>query len=161
VINPAVNGFTTIDLIARELGYIGELKPDLVTVLIGANDQVQGRSADQYRESLVEIYDTIAGLDLPPGRVVAVSIPDWSVVPAATDYGEPARIHSLTESFNAIARAEALDRRFTWADLTEVSGRAKESPGWIATDGLHPSDTQYAAWAETIWAVAAEVWSGL
>src|ERR1700751_5574914 len=52
VVNPAVNGFTTIDLIAREVGYITDLAPNLVTVLIGVNDLVQGRSLEQYRESL-------------------------------------------------------------------------------------------------------------
>jgi lysophospholipase L1-like esterase len=92
--------------------------------------------------------------------VVAVSIPDWSVAPAAADYGEPARLRSLTESFNAIARAEALGRRFTWVDITDVSRRATESSGWIASDRLHPSDPQYAAWADTIWSAVREVWSG-
>ncbi|TMF00996.1 MAG: SGNH/GDSL hydrolase family protein [Chloroflexi bacterium] len=88
VVNPAVNGFTTIDLLAKELGYITDLKPDLVSVLIGVNDLVQGRSAQQYRESLVEIYDAIAATQLPAGRVAAISIPNWSVAPAARDYGD-------------------------------------------------------------------------
>ncbi|TME90622.1 MAG: SGNH/GDSL hydrolase family protein, partial [Chloroflexi bacterium] len=92
LVNPAVNGFTTIDLIARELGYISDLKPDLVSVLIGVNDLVQGRSVEEYGESLVEIYDAVAGLRLRPGRVVAVSIPNWSTTPAASGYGDPVRI---------------------------------------------------------------------
>ena len=161
MINPAVNGFTTIDLIARELGYTRDLKPDLVTVLIGVNDLVQGRSAGQFRESLVEIYDALSALGLPRGRVVTVSIPDWSVVPAAADYGEPDRLRALTESFNAIAQAEAQRRGFTWVDITEVSGHVSGSPGWIAGDRLHPGDPQYAAWAETIWAAVEQDWSAL
>ena len=103
--------------------------------------------------------DALAALGLPPGRVVGVSIPDWSVVPAASAYGDPARLRALTESFNALASAEALGRGFTWVDIAEVSRRAPESPGWIATDRLHPSDAQYAAWAETIWAEVREAWS--
>jgi acyl-CoA thioesterase-1 len=159
VVNPAVNGFTTIDLIAKELGYITDLKPDLVSVLIGVNDLVQGRSVEQYREAMIEIYDAIAGLDLQPGRVVAISIPDWSVVPAASDYGDPARLRSLSEAFNAAARAEALSRRFTWVDLFPVSAQASESPGWVSGDRLHPGDPQYAAWADVIWAAAEESWA--
>jgi lysophospholipase L1-like esterase len=156
-----VNGFTTIDLIARELGYINDLHPDLVSVLIGVNDLVQGRSVDQYRESLVEIYDAIAGLKLRQGRVLAVSIPNWSIVPAARDYGDPVRLRVLTDKFNATARDEATRRGFTWVDLGPVSTRASSSPGWLASDRLHPSDEQYAAWAEVIWSAVREDWSGL
>ena len=161
VVNPAVNGFTTIDLLAKELGYITDLKPDLVSVLIGVNDLVQGRSSGQYRESLVEIYDAIAATQLPAGRVAAISIPNWSVVPAAREYGDPARLLRLTETFNAAARQEAEARRFTWVDLTEVSTREMGSTGWIAADDLHPGDPQYAAWAGEIWKRLEKDWSSV
>ena len=161
VVNPAVNGFTTIDVLARELGYITDLKPDLVSVLIGVNDLVQGRRAQQYRESLIEIYNAIAATQLPAGRVAAISIPNWSVVPAARDYGDPARVRSLTERFNAVAKQEAEARSFLWVDLTEVSTRATGSTGWIAADDLHPGDAQYAAWAEEIWSHLRDSWSSV
>jgi len=161
VVNPAVNGFTTIDVLAKELGYITDLKPDLVSVLIGVNDLVQGRRAQQYRESLIEIYNAIAATQLPAGRVAAISIPNWSVVPAARDYGDPARVRSLTEQFNAVAKQEAEVRSFLWVDLTEVSTRAIGSTGWIAADDLHPGDAQYAAWAEEIWSHLRDGWSSV
>ncbi len=161
VVNPAVNGFTTIDLLAKELGYITDLRPHLVSVLIGVNDLVQGRSAQQYRESLVEIYDAIAATHLKAGRVAAISIPNWSVVPAAREFGDRARLRKLTEEFNAVARQEAETRRFTWVDLTEVSTRAVGSPGWIAADELHPGDAQYSAWADEIWKRVQEDWSSV
>src|SRR5260370_19279203 len=87
--NPAVNGFTTLDLIAKELALIDRIKPDLVTVLIGVNDLVQNRSVDEYKASLVTIYDRIRGLALEDGRVAAIAIPNWSVAPAAQQFGEP------------------------------------------------------------------------
>lgn len=161
VVNPAVNGFTTIDLIARELGYITDMRPDLVSVLIGVNDLVQGRSAQQYRESLVEIYEAVAATHLIAGRVVAISIPNWSIVPAARDFGDPAHLRKLTEEFNEAARHEAQARDFTWIDLTEVSTRATGSAGWIASDDLHPGDAQYAAWADEIWARVQKDWSSV
>jgi len=89
VVNPAVNGFTTIDVLAKEIGFIDQLNPDVITVLIGVNDLVRGRSVEQYSESLVEIYEAIVTVELPRGRVAAISIPDWSVAPAARDYGDP------------------------------------------------------------------------
>jgi lysophospholipase L1-like esterase len=158
VTNPAVNGFTTLDLIAQELPLVNRLKLDLVTILIGVNDLVRGRSTGEYRTSLVNIYDEVAGLHLPIGRVVAISIPNWSVVPAARSYGEPERIRDLTDMFNGIAREESDSRGFNWIDITAASVAGLGSAGWISSDDLHPGDSQYAAWAEVIWLGVRAAW---
>ena len=157
--NPAVNGFTTQDLIENELGYLARLKPQLVSILIGVNDLVQGRTAEQYRGSLVTIYEAVGALQLAPGRVAAISIPNWSVVPAAASFGSPDQLQRLTAAFNAIAQKEAQIRGFTWVDITAVSTLRTGSPGWISSDQLHPGDAQYAEWADLIWNAVRESWS--
>jgi lysophospholipase L1-like esterase len=144
--NPAVNGYTTLDLIREELPYVQRLDPDTVSVLIGVNDLVQGRTADEYRRSLTTIYDGVSGRP-----VVAVSIPTWSYVPAATGFGGKDHVDRLTRLFNEVARDQAEGRGYRWVDLTEASTSGVGKPGWIASDDLHPGDTQYAAWAEVIW----------
>jgi lysophospholipase L1-like esterase len=149
--NPAINGFTTQDLIEDELPQVRRLKPDLVTILIGVNDLVRERNPADYRASLVRIYDEVKNEKARDGRVFAVSIPNWSVVPAAREYGDPERIRDLTDAFNDIAREEATTRGFGWIDITAASLSGLGTPGWIASDGLHPGDNQYAAWAEVIW----------
>ncbi len=159
VTNPAVNGFTTLDLINRELSYLDRVKPELVSILIGVNDLLRGRTPDQYRTSLVRIYDAVGAMKLPAGRVVAISIPDWYAVPAAADYGDPAAIRSLTQAFNAVARDEATRCGFRWVDITSVSTSAMGTPGWISADQLHPGDAQYRAWADAIWTVVEKSWS--
>jgi lysophospholipase L1-like esterase len=159
VTNPAVNGFTTIDLINNELGYVARLKPQLVSILIGVNDLVQGRTIEQYRSSLVKIYDAIGALKLGPGRVVAISIPNWSVVPAAATFGTPAHLKRVTDAFNELAQREAETRGFTWVDITAVSTSGTGSPGWISSDQLHPGDAQYAKWADVIWDAIRDAWT--
>jgi lysophospholipase L1-like esterase len=159
LVNPAVNGFTTIDLLANEIGFINELRPDIVSVLIGVNDLVRGRPVDAYRESLVEIYDVIATLHLPHGHVAAISIPDWSVVPSARDYGDPRQIRAKTDAFNTAGQEEAARRAFTWVDIAEASRQGLGADGWVSADDLHPGDPQYAAWAERIWDVVGEAWT--
>jgi acyl-CoA thioesterase-1 len=149
--NPAVNGFTTQDLIEHELPRVTELKPDLVTILIGVNDLVRERTPATYRAALARIYDEVANEKAIGGRVFAVSIPNWSVVPAAREFGDPEHIRDLTDTFNDIAREEATERRFGWIDITAASISGLGTPGWISSDGLHPGDTQYAAWADVIW----------
>jgi lysophospholipase L1-like esterase len=155
--NPAVNGFTTLDLIPHELPYLVRVKPDLVTILIGVNDLVQGRSPDAYRRSLATIYDEVAKVS--ERRAAAVSIPTWSYTPAAADFGGKDHVEKLTRIFNGIASSEARSRDFTWIDLGEASTSGIGTTGWIAPDGLHPGDAQYAAWAEAIWSAAKDSWT--
>jgi lysophospholipase L1-like esterase len=156
--NPAVNGFTTLDLIKRELPLVALWKPDFVTVLIGVNDLVRGRTPDQYRESLIKIYDEVRSLRLATGRAAAVSIPTWSYVPAAADYGGSDQVERLTRMFNAVAEKEARSHGLTWIDITEASTSGAGTPDWIASDELHPGDAQYAAWADAIWRALSDSW---
>lgn len=159
VTNPAVDGFTSEDLIREELPLLEGLHPDRVSVLIGANDVVRGRSATAYRSSLGFIYDAVRRLGPPGAHVVAVSVPDWSVAPAAARFGDPAAIRLRLVEINRIAEAEAGARGFAHVDITEVSRRPPAGLGWISADGLHPGDGQYAAWAEVIWERLASRWT--
>jgi lysophospholipase L1-like esterase len=146
--NPAVNGYTTLDLIRDELPLLERVDPELVSVLIGVNDLVQGRTAEQYRRSLREIYDAISGR-----RVFTVSIPTWSYVPAAADFGGADHVDRLTATFNDVARKESGARSFGWIDIGPASISGIGTRGWIASDQLHPGDAQYEVWAEAIWPV--------
>jgi acyl-CoA thioesterase I len=159
VTNPAVNGFTTQDVIDNELALVDRLKPQLVTILIGVNDIVQGRSIALYGKSLATIYDAVVALRLEPGRVIAIAIPNWSVVPAAADFGDPERLRRLTDEFNGLASTEAARRGFMWVDITAVSTSPDGTAGWISSDRLHPGNVQYAAWADLIWKAAREPWT--
>lgn len=156
--NPAVNGYTTLDLIQHELTYLRRTKPDFVTILIGVNDLVRGWKKDRYRQFLVRIYGEVARLNLPGGHVAAVSIPNWSYVPAADGYGGRDHVGKLTEDFNEIAAEEAKARGFTWIDIGAASTSGIGSEGWIAADNLHPGDAQYGAWADAVWSTIGEVW---
>src|SRR5438552_7610231 len=79
--NPAVNGYTTDDLIHEELPLVAAFSPSLITLLIGANDIVQGSSDDRYRRQLRSIHERLRGVapDVgaserpPPGRSVSSS----------------------------------------------------------------------------------------
>jgi acyl-CoA thioesterase I len=146
--NPAVNGYTTDDLIHDELPLVGSFHPTLVTLLIGANDIVQGSSDDRYRRQLRSIHEQVRA-DAPDARVVALPQPDWSLSPAGAGFGDLAAIAHQIERFNAIARDEAERVRAAWIDLFPLmrdQGRRK----MFASDGLHPSAEAYAEWADEL-----------
>jgi lysophospholipase L1-like esterase len=153
----AKTGWTTQDLM-RQLDAIrfdGEF--DLVTVMVGVNDQYRGGSAEQYRRSLREMLGrakALAGGDAR--RVVVLSIPDWTVTPAGQNAARPGASSEI-DAFNRVAQEEATSAGMRWADVTAISRR--EASATVA-DGLHPSGEQYQKWAEATADVAAEVLRG-
>jgi acyl-CoA thioesterase I len=158
VTNLGVGGFTTDDLIEVELPHLGDARRDYLSILIGVNDFYQGYDEAHYQPRLVHIYDAIEALHLPPQRAVAVSIPDYSFTPVGQASGRPEQITAGLQRLNAIANAEALGRGFTWVDIFDVSRSQIGSAGWTSSDGLHPGDIQYRAWADHIWAQVAASW---
>jgi lysophospholipase L1-like esterase len=146
--NPAVNGYTTDDLIRDELPLVASFRPTLVTVLVGANDIVRGSTEDRYRQQLRLIHEQLDE-DASDARVVALPQPDWSMSPAGAGSGDLAAIARTIERFNEIARDEAGRAGALWIDLFRLmreQGRKK----MFASDGLHPSAEAYAEWARAL-----------
>lgn len=144
----AKTGWTTDELNAAIDAANPEGPFDLVTLLIGVNNQYRGRSADEYRTQFAALLQRAIGFaGGDPKRVIVVSIPDWGVTPFAggRDRGKIAR---EIDQFNAINREEAQRAGAKWADITPISRRADAT--LVAGDGLHPSGTQYAEWLKVI-----------
>ena len=117
----------------------------LVSLLIGVNNQFRGRNADEYRAQFRSLLDqAIAFAGGKAMRVIVLSIPDWGVMPFA-EGRDRAKIGLEIDQFNAAARDESTRSGAAWVDITPTSRATKG--GWAASDGLHPSGTQYAAWA--------------
>ena len=159
VVNLGVNGYTTENLIRAELPHLHDARWDLVTVLIGVNDYVQGRTESAYRTSLRHIYSQLAGLGLSHGRVVVVSIPDFSYTPAGSSFGVPAQIEAGLRRFNAVNREEADRAGLRFVDIFAVSRERIGANGWVAGDGLHPGEAQLQAWADHIWEQVRAGWT--
>jgi acyl-CoA thioesterase-1 len=149
--NLGVNGYTTTDLIREELPVARDLRPGLVTILIGANDLVQRSTEAAYRSRLAEIYDALTGLPLPPAMVVSVSTPDFSALPGATPFGAANDLRTRIDAFNRIAQSEAATRGFHFADISAITREVNRDNDWLAADGLHPGPAQHRAIADQLW----------
>jgi lysophospholipase L1-like esterase len=158
LVNLGVNGYTTTDLIREELPVAQSARPELVTILIGANDIVQGSDEAGYRDRLKQIYQAVKELGVPAGRVLAISIPDFSPLPGAAPFGSPSDLRARVDAFNDIAQREAASRPFRFADITSISREANRGDGWLAGDGLHPGPAQHRAFANHIWEEVAPTW---
>jgi lysophospholipase L1-like esterase len=148
--NPAVNGYTSADLIAEELPRVAELEPDFVTVLIGVNDVVQGVPDSQYAANVAVILDTLLER-LPPSGIVCVATPDYTRTPRGGDYGDPTQQREGIARVNAVLREACEGRGAAFVpDIFEISQEASVDPSLVADDGLHPSGAQYARWVDAI-----------
>jgi acyl-CoA thioesterase I len=148
--NLGVNGYTTTDLIREELPVARRIGPELVTILIGANDVVQGSTEAAYRTRLAGIHDALAGLPLPAGMVVSISTPDFSGLPGAAPFGTASDLRTRIDAFNRIAQSEAVAHGFHYADISAIS-RENRGHDWLAADGLHPGPAPHRAIADQLW----------
>lgn len=153
VANPSRTGWTTKQLIDNELLYVESERANFVTLLVGVNDWVQGVSADSFARNLSFILDRLIE-KVGPNRVVVITIPDFSVMPAAAYLQDGRDISKGIAEFNAIISAEALRRNLTVVDIFSLSKEAKNTSDFISVDGLHPSAIQYRAWVELLYPVA-------
>ena len=131
---------------------------DLVTLLIGVNNQYRGRSSEDYRSELRELLArAVSFAGSQPSRVLAISIPDWGATPFAAESGrDVSKIGAEIDAFNAVGRDEAARAGVRFVDITPISRRARQELGLMAGDGLHPSGAMYEEWSEEILPAALE-----
>jgi lysophospholipase L1-like esterase len=156
VANPSRTGWTTKQLIDNELSYVASEQADFVSLLIGVNDWVQGVSAEKFTENFSFILDELQTQVGAP-RVLVVTIPDFSVVPAAQYLTDGRDISKGLVQFNAIIKREAQSRGMAVVDIFNISQEAKEKPEFISVDGLHPSGVQYTEWVKRIYPSALNI----
>lgn len=130
---------------------------DMVSLLIGVNDQYRGLPVDGYREDFRFMLGRAveyAGGD--PRRVIVLSIPDWGFTPFAADRDtEP--ISQQIDEFNAVNFEETKALGAHYVDVTVISRMAMDDFDLIAADRLHPSGKMYRMWAEKTLPVALEI----
>jgi len=144
----AQTGWTTQDL--AEGIRVADLQGAyaLVTLLIGVNNQYRGLDIGQYREEFHALLEkAVQFADGNSGRVIVLSIPDWSATPHAMGM-DAAKISAEIDVFNAVNLAESDKMGVGYIDVTTTSRRASADPSLLAEDGLHPSALMYAAWVD-------------
>jgi lysophospholipase L1-like esterase len=150
----ARTGWTTDELLAAIDGATPPIAHDfdLVTLLIGVNDQYRGLGVGSFQsgfEALLRRAIEFGAME--PRRVLVVSIPDWSVTPfAAQDPRNRTAIAAEIDQFNAVAREKAGQAGTAFVDVTVDSRRAAHDSTLLAADKLHPSAKMYASWVQLI-----------
>lgn len=142
----ATTGWTTANLSqGMDAQQIDTSTFDLVSLLIGVNNQYQGLPLEAYEVEFVQLLNRavdLAGGD--PGRVFVVSIPDYGYTPFGQN--NQANISQALAGFNAACAELTLAAGIAHYNITPISQQWPSAQDWVAPDGLHPSAAQYAAW---------------
>jgi len=150
----ATTGWTTDELAESILRARLHGPYDLVSLLIGVNNQYRGRSLDEYRDQFRALLaQAIAFAGGDPSHVLVISIPDWGVTPFA-EGRDRAQIAEEIDAFNAVNHDGTTAAGARYIDITPVT---RAHPDEVTTDSLHPSGTMYARWAELALDIASSV----
>ncbi|MEQ8240521.1 MAG: SGNH/GDSL hydrolase family protein [Cyclobacteriaceae bacterium] len=146
----ARTGWTTAELQAA----ITDQQPtddfDLVSLLIGVNNQYRGYDISIYKKEFESLLKQ--SIDFAQGdasKVFVVSIPDWGAMPFA-EGRDREKIAKEIDEYNAINLSLSNQYKVTYFNITPISRRAANDNDLVASDGLHPSGEMYRLWVEDI-----------
>lgn len=145
----ATTGWTT-DNLAAAIAQQNPAKHDVVSLLIGVNDQYQRHDTSGYRQRFTSLL--IKAIELANGKkenVFVLSIPDYSVTPFAAG-SDTAQIRKEIDWFNAINKEVTLLYKCPYLDITPSTREGRTNTNLIAGDGLHPSGLEYKRWADRL-----------
>jgi lysophospholipase L1-like esterase len=145
----ATTGWKTGDLKAAILDADPVTDFDLVSLLIGVNNQYQGNTSEDYAaefEELLNMAIAFAGGDT--SKVMVLSIPDYGFTPFGSE--KQRLISPAIDSFNAVNKRIASSLDVTYIDITPVSRLGLLDAELVANDGLHPSGKMYDEWVKII-----------
>ncbi len=153
----ATTGWTTDELLDALNEENLSKNYNLVSLLIGVNNQYRGYSIDQYKKEFKTLIEkAINYADGKAENVFVVSIPNYGVTPFGLTKGE-SKVRKELLNYDKIAESIASEYGIPFVNITPVSEKAKNDKSYIASDELHPSGKQYQEWVELIYPVAENI----
>ena len=143
----AKTGWTTDELSTAIENTTFLKKYDIVSLLIGVNNQYRGRSATEFKIEFEQLLrKAIQFADNKPGNVFVLSIPDWGVTPFA-EGRDTKHVADEIDAYNTECEklAEAFQTNFI--NITSSQRADGNKTAFLAADGLHPSGMEYTKWA--------------
>ena len=143
----AKTGWTTDELQQAITAATLDSTYDMVSLLIGVNNQYRGRSSTEYADQFeMLLQQAIAFAGRRPQHVFVLSIPDWGATPFAEGRDRAQIAHEI-DAFNAVNKSLADEYGVHYIDITPGTREATTDPTLVATDHLHPSGKEYSRWA--------------
>jgi len=146
----AQTGWTTTDLKMGIDNAILDFPYDWVSLLIGVNNQYQGKSISNFKEEFEQLLSqALLFAGNKKDRIFVVSIPDWGEMPFAKNRDRE-KIATEIDNFNQVIYEICAQKEIAFIDITPLSRTVEAHPEFVASDGLHPSGVQYTQWVKEI-----------
>ena len=146
----AKTGWRTDELIQGIANAKLTQKFDIVTLLIGVNNQYQNKDTAIYRAEFVQLLKTsIAFAKDNKHHVFVLSIPDWGVTPFANGRNLE-KIATEIDAYNRINKEESKKAGVNYINITPLYRQIGDDPAYLAEDKLHPSGKMYEKWAKLV-----------
>ena len=153
----AQTGWTTASLINSIESQTIATDYDLVTLLIGVNNQYQGIPFSVYETEFPQLVQTaIAAVNSNKDKVIVVSIPDYAYTPFGQNSGNPETTSEEIDMYNVFAENYCNEQNITFVNITDITRQGLDNPGLVASDGLHPSELAYAQFVERLLPIAVQ-----
>jgi lysophospholipase L1-like esterase len=143
----AKTGWTTDELSTAIENTTFLKKYDIVSLLIGVNNQYRGRSTTEFKIEFEQLLQkAIRFADNNPGHVFVLSIPDWGITPFA-EGRDRKQIANEIDAFNTVCQNSAAALQTHFINITSSQRADGNKAAFLAADGLHPSGMEYKKWA--------------
>ena len=153
----AQTGWTTSNLKSAIATNQPSANFDLVTLLIGVNNQYQNKPFSLYQTEFVELVNTAISLvDEDSSKLIVVSIPDYAYTPFGQNYN-PNYISEQLMLYNTFAQTYCDDNGLNYVYITDITQEGLNNPELVASDNLHPSTLAYTKFVERILPIALNV----
>ena len=153
----AETGWTTANLLSAIESQDPADNFDLVTLLIGVNNQYQGLPISQYEIQFPQLVEkALESVNNRVDKVVILSIPDYAYTPFGQSSSDPDEISDEIDAYNNFAKTYANERNITFLDITDITRMGLDEPSLVASDGLHPSELAYTRFVERLLPIAVE-----
>jgi acyl-CoA thioesterase-1 len=130
---------------------------DLVTLLIGVNNQYQNRPFELYETEFIELIQTAISLvGGDASKLIVVSIPDYAYTPFGQG-SNALNISSQLELYNNYAQTYCAENNLKYVYITDITQQGLTNTALVASDNLHPSTLAYTKFVERILPLALEI----
>jgi lysophospholipase L1-like esterase len=146
----ATTGWTTDELDAAITRANISAQYDVVSLLIGVNNQYRGRSLENFEVEFGNLLQRATQFAAnKPGCVFVLSIPDWGVTPFA-EGRDKKKIAEEIDAYNNVCQMTAEKFNSSFIDITTSQRADGDKEAFLAEDKLHPSGKEYLKWAEKL-----------
>lgn len=153
----AQTGWTTTNLIAAINSQNPTSDFDLVTLLIGVNNQYQNKPFSLYENEFPQLISkSISFAKGNKSKLIVVSIPDYAYTPFSQGSSNAQNISTQIDQYNLFAKNYCETNNIAFINITDITRLGLQQTNLVASDGLHPSQIAYSKFVERILPLALE-----